>query len=309
MAHTNELKVGIALVVTVVIFFLGIRFLQNLPLFAGTYRLHTEFEDVGGLSAGNVVLMNGVRVGTVDGVSLTPDAQRVRVRFRVGQHARVPEGSHAEVTGMSLVGTVQMRIVPGPPGRPSVPPDGFLPGRSTDGLEQVLERMPMLTDQIERLLASAAVTADQAAAIMIDASGEMRTTFAAIRGAAHSMDLAIQQEQERLGRVMTHAEAVTGHLNRLTAEHADTLGQAVQNTQALLHRMNQNLSALEQTTATVDTLIARVERGEGTAGRLLQDESVYARLDSLLSQFNEIVRDFEEHPQRYLRHVRLISIF
>ena len=49
MNYSNELKVGIAIVVSILIFFLGSRFFEDIPLFKGTYDLFTTYEDARGM--------------------------------------------------------------------------------------------------------------------------------------------------------------------------------------------------------------------------------------------------------------------
>lgn len=72
MRYSKELSVGVSLVVAAVIFVLGIRFLENVPLFRSTYELRTTFESVNGLSSGSAVWVNGVHVGSVNSVEHPP---------------------------------------------------------------------------------------------------------------------------------------------------------------------------------------------------------------------------------------------
>ena len=70
MNYSNELKVGIAIVVSLLIFFLGSRFFEDIPLFKRTYTLNTEFSDARGMITGNAVRISGVKVGSVLEVAL-----------------------------------------------------------------------------------------------------------------------------------------------------------------------------------------------------------------------------------------------
>ena len=49
MKISNEIKVGLTIIVATVIFILGIRYFEDLPLFDSTYDLVAEFENAGGL--------------------------------------------------------------------------------------------------------------------------------------------------------------------------------------------------------------------------------------------------------------------
>ncbi len=114
MEYSNEIKVGIAIVVAVVAAVFGVRFLQDLPLFGDTYAVKAEFEEASGLTAGNPVRMKGVNVGSVESIRLDQETQTVRARLRIEEGIRIPEGSHAKVAGFSGIGGVRISILPGP---------------------------------------------------------------------------------------------------------------------------------------------------------------------------------------------------
>ena len=59
----QEIKVGLAVVLTLVAVVLGVRFFEGLPVLSGTNRHVTYFESVDGLTAGNEVRVKGVGVG------------------------------------------------------------------------------------------------------------------------------------------------------------------------------------------------------------------------------------------------------
>ncbi|HEX7072364.1 MAG TPA: MlaD family protein, partial [Rhodothermales bacterium] len=81
MKHSREIKVGAALIVAAILFFIGIRFFEDVPVFRGTYELYTEFDNAQGLTPGNAVRVQGVAVGAVESVEIDEQTRRVRVRF------------------------------------------------------------------------------------------------------------------------------------------------------------------------------------------------------------------------------------
>ena len=119
MKYSNEMKVGVTLIVATVVFVLGVRFFQDLPLFKGTYSLVSEFDNAGGLISGNLVRINGVGVGSVDDVYINPETQRVRVEFHIGLGIPVTRGSTSQIAGFEALGVVRLDLVLGPPKRSS----------------------------------------------------------------------------------------------------------------------------------------------------------------------------------------------
>ena len=68
MKYANELKVGLAVIVTAAIFYFGLRFFKDIRLFKGTYDLQTLVSEARGLISGNAVRVQGVKVGAVKDV-------------------------------------------------------------------------------------------------------------------------------------------------------------------------------------------------------------------------------------------------
>jgi phospholipid/cholesterol/gamma-HCH transport system substrate-binding protein len=77
----------------------------------------------------------------------------------------------------------------------------------------------------------------------------------------------------------------------------------------VLNRVDRNLTQLESTTLTLDSIVGKVDRGEGTVGLLVNDASLYHRMDSTVNSMNQLLIDLKENPVRYLRAMRLVDLF
>ena len=64
---------------------------------------------------------------------------------------------------------------------------------------------------------------------------------------------------------------------------------------------------LDSLTAHLDKLTKSLNAGEGTAGQLLQDRALYENMNEAVSEFRDLVTDIREDPKKYL-NVR-VSIF
>jgi len=131
------------LVVSTAIFVLGIRYFQDLPLFGSTDQYLVEFDDAGGLIAGNAVRINGVSVGGVKDVVFNPLTQRARVTFHINGDIDISEGSFARVSGFSALGVVKLDVILGPSGGAVIPPGGELDGNeSSDIMAELSDTAP-----------------------------------------------------------------------------------------------------------------------------------------------------------------------
>lgn len=317
MKYSKEIKVGLTLLFSAVIFILGIRFFQDLPLFRGTHSLYSTFEDASGILPGNAVRVNGVRVGSVDEVVLDPETNKVRVHFHVDEEIAVPEGSHTEIGGIAALNSVHLRLHLGPASNPRVAEGGLIPSlREANLLGQLTEQAPGLVEQVDTLLYSANATFASANRLLTGSDEDLRRTLAAFRGTAETLNDLLRAEQARLSRTLANFDQASGDLSLLAAglrgisdESSDSLKLAIQNLNRTMARLDRTMAGLEATSATLDDILGRIDRGEGTLGRLVNDPGLYTRLDSTLLNLNRILADFQENPARYLKEVKLIDVF
>ncbi|MYF64227.1 MAG: hypothetical protein F4183_07020 [Rhodothermaceae bacterium] len=70
-----------------------------------------------------------------------------------------------------------------------------------------------------------------------------------------------------------------------------------------------NLDLLETTTVELNTLLASINSGQGTLGKLVTDDSLYVEAHAASAALRRILENFEENPNQYLRHLKLIDFF
>lgn len=310
MQYSNELKVGAALLVTAAIFFVGLRFFQDLPILQNSYTLRATFEEAGGLSEGNPVELRGVTVGTVQSVDLDQDDQVVRVQLRIDEGIRVPEGSHVRVTGFSGVTGVRLTIQPGPADNPplaagatlSPPPQGTV-------LERLSDQAPALASKADSVLTSTSATMGALRSQLQNPESDLRGTLRALRRTMEDVEAVTEAEKESMQGLIQNLEAVSGNLRRFTSQRGDSLAVAVDRLNQSLTRLNRSLAHVESTSATLDEMTTKMNEGRGTVGRLLNDPGLYTRLDSAAVRSNRILEDFRRDPGRYLEDMTLVKVF
>lgn len=310
MKYSNEVKVGLSLVVAALVFYFGMRYMQDIPLFQGSYVLETSFADASGLTPGNPVRVNGVNVGSVESVTLDPQARRARVRFRMDNSVDIPEGSTASISGVSALGGVRLSISLGAPDNERIPPGGFVPSPpEEDILAQLSDQAPVLAARTDSLLRSANQTLEEAQTLFASPNSSVQATLTSVRSSADALTQLLRGEREQLGEVIANTEALTNELNTLVRENSDSLGATVQSMNRVLAQTERNLVVLERTSTNLDMLIRKINQGQGTLGRLINDPSLYVRLDSAATRFNDILDDFQQSPGRYLKDMTLVRVF
>lgn len=309
MQYSNEVKVGAAIVLAAIAAFLAIRFFQDVPLFGSSYHLYAEFENAGGLVPGNPVRMKGVEVGSVEDVQLDSGTQTVRARLMLQEGTRIPEGSDVQIAGISALGGVHLQIQPGPRENASLPSGATLTPPEGSEYERLSDRAPMLANKADSVLSNTNATMAQLRGQFQNPSSDLRKTLASVRRMANNLEDVTEAEKENIRQLVRNLEGISSDLRAFTGENSDSLDLAVRRLNQSLDRLNRGLASFERTSATLDTVTTKLNQGQGTAGRLLNDPGLYMKLDSAATRTNGILRDFEDNPGRYLEDMTLVKVF
>lgn len=309
MNYSNELKVGVAIVISIVIFVLGSRFFEDIPLFKGTYELYTVYDDARGMIAGNAVRISGVQVGSVKEVALEPGTNKVNIWMRLNAEFKVPEGSMTEITGIDALGAVQMVINPGPADNPILAPGSEVPSKEEgDLLTDLTDRAPLLINRVDSVLVNLDATLGHTEGLMSPGS-DLREMLVSLKNTAASLETLMRQQRNRMGNILANVDTLTGDISTLTGTAGDSLAMVTENLNKVLARVDQNLLQLEATTNALNSIVGKIDRGEGTVGLLVNDAGLYHRMDSTVSNMNKLLIDFQENPVRYMRALRIVDLF
>ena len=309
MKFRNELKVGLAIVVAVLLFIVGVRYFEDIPIFSGTYELYTTFENAGGLVAGNPVRINGVNVGQVDNVRLVPAQRRAVVRFHIDRGMRIPRGSSADVSGLEALGSVRLDINLARASQDVYAEGDTLPSAPPSSFDEIFDEAPNYARRADSVLVAANTTFAAAEMLLASPQSELNRTLRAVAGSASALEALLRTEQQRLGGVLAGVDSLTRSLNRFAGPGGDSLQQALGTLNDVLRRLDGNLAALETTTARLDTLALAINRGDGTLGKLVYSDSLHQEMTATLDSLQTVLSDFKQHPARYLKALRLVDVF
>lgn len=302
----NEFRVGVLAVVAIALLVLGVRFLQGVPLLGDTYPLVAQFENAGGVAEGTPVTIRGISVGTVENVALG-ETDGVEVRMQIEDDVQLTEGTTASVSGVSALDDVRISLDRNRGGDPLAPGSEILTQQSSL-LETLRGRAVPLTRKVDSLLTTATGTFSEAGRVLGRSEPEVKGTFTNLESASASIDGVLRQERDRLHRTMVHVERTSASLDTLvsdlqhiTSTEQDTLERTVKNAERTVHHARRAARSLDQSTEALNKILADLEEGKGTAGRLLNDPRLYRRLHSVSVRADSLLADVQRRPGRYLQ--------
>ena len=305
MKLRNEFKIGLAVVLAGALFYLGTRFLRDLPIFGQATIYHTELLDSNGLVPGNIVAVIGVGVGSVTEVQLTSTG--VLVSFSVSDDVVLTEGTTASAGGFGFVSSVQLNLSLGPSGAPIYEPGSLIPAsEQSDILGDLVDRTPLVLNRVDTLLAGSSVAVNAATELLTNPSGQMKQTLTSIQNLSDAFQSVLLAEQGSLQSVFKDIENLS---NAVEAFTEDSLGSVTTDIKGVIDQLSVNLDMLQSTTNELNTLIASINDGQGTLGKLATDDSLYIEMKGAATALRRILEDFEEDPRKYMESLKLIDIF
>ncbi len=293
MRRRNEVLVGIVTTIAVVAGIVGTLWLARGGLQPG-YPLYVKFAWGAGLKQGQPVLLSGVNVGYVQSVALQTDGWLV-VQMRVRRNYHVPHGTTAAIEPNGFFGDMLIALKPTKPSLTNFAPNDTVPsGKPATQLAEVLAHVDTITSNLAEL--SSALNAE-----FVGKSGirdlhatlqETQALIAKLGKLADEQNAELTRTQQSLRRVADAVDSakVNAALKGLT--------DAGNSTSALA-------TDLKATSQRLDAVLAKVESGNGSAARLLNDDGLYRDTRALLQRLDSLTADFKRNPKKYVK----LSIF
>lgn len=287
----REVRVGLFVLLGVAAFLTALFTFTDVGTFRGRYYVSTTVPDAGGVRRGDPVQMRGVNIGRVVAFGMVPDG--VEIRMELYDEYKVPEGSTAHLKSSGLLGGMTVDVVPGT-STEFVDDGDVLPGLAVQGILSSAESLGVEADtvlqRITALLAPGTIDAVGASAV------ELRALMIELNGLATRQRQELAELSGSLRRTATGIEGVaTG----------PELGRSVARIDSMTAQLALTSVTLDAATGSLDAILGRMARGEGTLGKLSADDSLYMNLNNAAANLNQLVADIRENPRRYLS----ISIF
>ncbi len=332
---SNESRIGLMAVIVIAIAIWGYKFLQGKNLLTTSTALYIEYDDVTELPKSAPVLKNGFQVGVVSDISLKPDnPEKIIVTIDISNDIKVPKNARAVLLSLGvmsgrgielefshpcsgadcaksgdflqgatkgLLGSmVDPSEVPAYMDQLNVGIQNILdtlkeemgkPGSSDSGigkmakdLEVTMANLKLMTIQINNLLASNSKSLNG-----------MLTNMASITG-----NLADNNEQ--ITSLMANASKFSGQLAESDIKGTvQTANGTLEETKKMVTDLKTTLATLDQTFTTANSLLGKINAGEGTIGLLMKDEALYHNLNKTSREMELLLQDLRLHPKRYTR--------
>lgn len=298
MKIRREFKIGIFAIIVILVSWWGISWLGGQDLFK-SYNTYTVYYDEVSkdLQVSSRVYIRGVNVGNVQEIALDGDKVKVVIAVEEQYADMIPDNTVALITE-GMMGGAQIVLEQGD--SKSIAEDGAtLEGRLDEGL------MGLLADKGTELI------------------DNLNTTIGNLDQTVSSVNGILDDNRENIGNVVANIESLSREVNSLVSNSKGDINTALNDLASFTTMLKENTASIESMlgnlnkfsgdladsdiianlTTTVEELngiIATIESGEGSLGKLLKDDTIHNSLDETVNSLNALLTDLKEHPMRYV---------
>ena len=278
---------------------LGLLFtMTDAALFRDRYIVTSRVPDAAGIRKGDPVQVRGVNVGRILGFQLDPEG--VTLRLEIEGEYSLPADSRVQLRPGGLLGGTVAEILPGTSSRT------LAYGDQVTGISE-----ETLSAATERLADGAGAVLGRAAALLSDTAIEdVQAGAAQIRGLLSSLSGAVAEQRGELAALTRSLRQSAEGLEQATTGPA--LARAIGELDRVAERAAAMAVSLDRSSRSLEVILGRIERGEGTLGRLANDDALYeevrAAVGSIQAAGDEVtslVTAIKKDPRRYVK----ISVF
>jgi phospholipid/cholesterol/gamma-HCH transport system substrate-binding protein len=293
MKRSNEILVGITATIALVAAVIGSLYLARGGLQPG-YALYAKFTWGAGLKQGQPVLLSGVNVGYVHGVEIRPDGLLI-VELRVRKEYRIPLGTTATIEPNGFFGDQLVALHPDKPNPASFSPgDTVLAGRATPSIGDVLARVDTIAGNLSVLTTSLKKQ-------FVETNGFADLRHTVKTADVFMADLSTLIAEQRIEIAKTEAAA----RKALSAVDSAAIDSTLRSFKDAAANLNALATDMRATSAKLNTTLDKVNSGDGSMAKLMNDPALYAHVTMLVMRLDSLTADFKANPKKYIK----LSIF
>ncbi len=301
MKIAKEVKTGILAIFAILLFIYGYSFLKGSDIFSSERTFYVSYDNVAGLAVSAPVTINGYAIGQVKNIDFKDDLGGLLVTFKLNKDFEFSKNSIVRIYSTSVIGGNALAIIPQIDKNNIAQSGDTLKGEIEQGmLESLTSGLKPLENRIYKTLSGLdtllynfnSVLNEDTKNNLKEAIASLNKTMNSFEGASSDLNLLLKDNKPKLDSTFSYLETTTDNL----ANFSDSLNQV--NIKAMA-------ANLESTLESFNAIMEKIDNGEGSMGKLVNDDKLYNNLEAASKELEELLRDLKENPKRYVN----ISVF
>lgn len=299
MKLSREIKIGIVAIITMAFLIWGVNFLKGINIFKSSDTYYSMYDNIDGLIESGIVYLRGFKIGNVSEIKFdSRGSGQIVVKYSIKERVKIPENSVFLIYSSSMLsGIKDIKLILGD-GSKYFQSGDTVPGDLDRGLETIIdpirEQTMVTISKIDTIIGSLAQILNG------EKVAEIQKTIGHIDNVSESLDRNLS-EGGALDKSFSNLASITENLKQSNEELKEIISNFRDVSDSISN--SQLKSAIENANATLQStsqMLARVEAGEGTLGKLVNNDSLYLNLKNVTESLDLLLNDLREHPKRYV---------
>ena len=289
--YKQEATVGALVLVGLLLFIGGTMWLGG-KRFSTRPTVAVQFTDAGTLKRGSPVRVSGVQLGMVDEIEFQGFG-KVLVHLDVEEAASPRRDAAAELATVGLVADAVINFNPGTSSEP-LPEDAVIIGTVAPGFMDIGTK---LGDQASSVLGGVNEIRFK------EVSEDLQRSLRAFERLANVYSNTVTGPIAQLNTTMQGLRTVSARIDSVLV--AAQLDRAARTADSLMVNLGRLSASAQSTASQLDSVLARVNRGEGSLGKLMADTTLYQNTQRLVKSLQEFVDELKKNPGKLGVTVRI----
>ncbi len=315
MKISKEVKVGIVTTLAIGCFIYGFNFLKGRNLFSSQRKFYAVYSNIDGLVEANPLMINGFKVGSVGKITLANDTTgNIIVMLLLDNDVKVPRNTIAKVISSDILGSkaVELRMGTGilyaESGDTLVSAKEDNLGESVNKIVAPLQKKASdLLSSIDSVMVVVQQVFDENTRANLSKSFEsIKLAITSLETTSYRLDTMVQSEKIKISSILSKVNTLATTL----ANNSDKLGNVINNFSNISDSIaKSNLTSVinnaDVALGQASSIMTKINSGQGTMGMLINNDSLYRKLDKSSEDLDKLLNDLRINPERYVR----VSVF
>ncbi len=297
MSRKAEIQVGLTVLLALGILIIGVAWIKDFSTQASTRIYRVSFPQGGGLSPSDEVHVNGMRKGEVKDMRLVGD--HVEVDLMLAREIPLTTESRVAIRNVGIMGERLIAVELSTKGR-EYRKGEIVQGVYEPGLGEMMGSLGGTVDAVSSLSVELKKVAES-----LSGNGQLASTIQNFNRTSEDLRLAVSENRAILKTTLGNFAAASNTAKHLTADREAELRKTLDHFSSAAAKLDVLSGRLDSLSTVLNRMSSRVEGGQGTLGKLVQDDKLYLELNASVQSLRTLIEEIKKNPRKYLK----MSIF
>lgn len=290
---------GFVFVLGFALLYWGINFLKGMDIFSTNKSYYIEYSNINGLLAASPVTLNGFKIGQVTDIQIKKnDPSKLIVKIIIAEKIEIPDNSIAKIVNSDLLGTKAIELTFGNSTKMASSGSFIVGELETDFMSDISNQILPLKDKVESIITTVDTLVVAINKIFSEENQKnIEKSFESLKLTLES----IESQRHKISSSISNIESITANIKDNNAKLNNIINNFSEFSDTLmLSNIKNTIANADKTVLELKEITEKINKGEGTTGKLVNDDSLYYKLSATSKELELLLEDIRKNPSKYI---------